>query len=53
MIQFIIHKYFITNFLILRRTGELHVTDLQMICHQRYQLPAKKNELNYGFEYHI
>jgi hypothetical protein len=33
MVKFIIHKYFSTNFMVLRRTGELHATDLQIIIH--------------------
>jgi hypothetical protein len=33
MVKFIINKYFITNYMVLRRTGELHATDLQiLIC---------------------
>jgi hypothetical protein len=30
MVKFIIHKYFVTNFMVLRRIGELHVTDLRI-----------------------
>jgi hypothetical protein len=33
MVKVIIHKYFITNFMVLRRIGKRHVTDLRIqIC---------------------
>jgi hypothetical protein len=34
MVKFIINKYFITNFMVLRRSGELHATNLQIQIHK-------------------
>jgi hypothetical protein len=34
MVIFIIHQHFITNFIVLRRTGEFHVTDIRIQIHK-------------------
>jgi hypothetical protein len=34
VVKFIIHKYFSTNSMVLRRTQELHATDILIVIHK-------------------
>jgi hypothetical protein len=42
VVIFIMHKYFTTNFTIMRRTRELHVTSLRMGLHKIFCTPKRQ-----------
>jgi hypothetical protein len=41
VVKFMIHKYFSTNFMVLRRTQKLHMTDFQIVIHKFFYTPKR------------